>query len=356
MKSSASIALILLAAAQAAEPPVPLNLPISHFQGLCRDDKTFADRACYTNFDPGQAGFGLSYRPPTCDTSTPVTDRQREVIAAAYRRAPDYAQTRLCQLTQLFVAPSSQGSWSFWEGPDRPPGKGVYIGISEWKLASEMTFADAENETTDELLGLEDSNGRNAQRLPRLHTTSRPDSGLTVLATLAHELGHLLLSDSNADGIDPGHPRRKVSGPPRSACFEGVFLALSWNADMFRQHMRRWVGFGDQNQNERKNPDLQFDLKQLRTAVQEDKLDIANDAITRIYESREFVSFFASVSPEEDFVETYKYKVLADVMANQPVGLQLRGQEINVLDFVGKGIPAKKVECLRELGLLTSRP
>ena len=74
-----------------------------------------------------------------------------------------------------------------------------------------------------------------------------------------------------------------------------------------------------------------------------------------MYASKEFASVFASLSPEEDFVETYKYRVLADTAQKPSVSFRLRGRDINVLDYLDSGVPAKKVECLRDLGLLTSQ-
>ena len=363
MKSSALISLVVLMvaySAQAAESPDPTGPPVSHFQGSCESDPDgtkFAARACYTRYDPGKAGFGRLYRPPTCHKSPQVTEGQRELLAKAYSRAPSYVKAKLCRLTQLFVTRSYQGpwgSWGFWEGRDRPPGKGVYVAISERDLghASKESVADGENQTIRELLGLADG----GRHLVRLQSADPPDPPLTVLAALSHELGHALVADSNADGTDRRHPRRKVSGPPQSACFEDAFLSASWDAERFHRHMTRWVYFGDQNHNRQKNPDVEYNLNRLRAAMRKGNVDAANDAIRDVYLSREFVSFFASLRPEEDTVETYKYKVLADAAPNQTIGFRLRDREINVLDYLKSEIPAKKVECLRDLGFLTGQP
>jgi len=67
------------------------------------------------------------------------------------------------------------------------------------------------------------------------------------------------------------------------------------------------------------------------------------------------VSSRQSISPEEDVVETYKYKVLADAAQKPSVIFRLRGQEVNVLDYLDSGVPATKVQCLRDLGFLTSQ-
>jgi hypothetical protein len=364
MKASILIPLIFFvsaSSAQAAERPRPSEPPSSHFQGSCDSDpdgKRFAEKACYTTYNPGKAGFGAAYHPPGCDKSGELTARQKETLAKAYARAPDYVKAKLCRLTKLFVTHSTDGawvSWGFWEGADRPPGKGIYVAISERDLGSEQSFTDAENKTVDALLGRADGR-RSSSRLPSLRTSAPAEPDLAVLGVLTHELGHALLADTNADGTDPRHPRRQVSGPPTSKCFEDAFLGASWDANRFHRNMRRWVAFGDQYHNSQKNPDAGHNLDRLRIAARRGRIDLANDAITNVYRSKEFISFFASVSPEEDFVETYKYKVLADAARNQPIAFRLSGHDVNVLDFLDSGIPAKKVECLRDLGLLTGRP
>ena len=75
-----------------------------------------------------------------------------------------------------------------------------------------------------------------------------------------------------------------------------------------------------------------------------------------MYRSREFVGVAASVSSWEDAVDTFKYKVLADVMPNQSIVFPLGDQDVNVLDLLKSGVVAKKVDCLRELGFFTGQP
>ena len=67
--------------------------------------------------------------------------------------------------------------------------------------------------------------------------------------------------------------------------------------------------------------------------------------IEKIYDKR-FVSLFAAVSPEEDFVETYKYMVLADVTA-----LKLKIDLAGAPDVLGKvrnatGNLKNKIDCV----------
>jgi hypothetical protein len=368
MKSSALIPLVFLmvsCSAQAAGlsslkgPPEP---PASHFRGSCESDPDgtkFAEKACYTSYYPGEQGFRGRYRRPRCASSPQVTRDQRDVLARVYSRAPDYLQSRLCRLTQVFVirpAPWGPVGWGFWEGPDRPPGTGVYLAIADRELRSRKSIADAENQIVDQLLGVAPAFRNRALLSARLRAEDSSDPTLTILGAIAHEMGHVLVADANADGTDIHHPRRRVSGPPRSACFEEAFLGTSWNADIFHRNMRRWVDFGDQHNNRQINPASTFNLERERSAVRLRQFAAVGNAIERVYRNREFVSVQADVAPEEDVVETYKFKVLADATPNQPIVFRLGTQEINVRDLVESGIPARKVQCLRDLGFLTSPP
>jgi hypothetical protein len=74
------------------------------------------------------------------------------------------------------------------------------------------------------------------------------------------------------------------------------------------------------------------------------------------YSSKEFVGFAALANPLEDAVETYKYKVLADVMGNQKAGFDLGGRDINVFDLLNSGVLQKKVQCLSDIGFLSGQP
>ena len=189
-----------------------------------------------------------------------------------------------------------------------------------------------------------------------LRSTDPVDPELTVLAGLAHELGHALVADTNTDGFDENHPRREVSGPPQSKCFADAFIGASWDAERFRKSMRRWVDFGMQYGNRQKNPDVRYSLSRLRTLVGQGKFEEVNAKLRSVYRSREFVGVAASVSSWEDAVDTFKYKVLADVMPNQSIVFPLGDQDVNVLDLLKSGVVAKKVDCLRELGFFTGQP
>ena len=247
--------------------------------------------------------------------------------------------------------------WGFWEGPDRlPDSKSVYVAISERELTNKKSFADVENRTTRDLLRYSGGDRGEGKGLVQLKTQAALDPEVTVLGELAHELGHALVADANMDGIQRDHPRRKVSGPPRNACFEDAFVRASWNEERFNRHLQRWIDFGNQYDNRAKNPDLKFSLERLRQDVRRGTIKSANRLIEETYSSKEFVSFAALINPLEDVVETYKYKVLADVLANQKVRFDLGGRGIDVFDLLSSGVLQKKVQCLTDIGFLSGQP
>ena len=348
--------MLAVQAVQAAEHGGPTEPPVTHFQGTCDSDpdgRKFAERACYTDYNPGKARKGRYYKPPTCDKSQPVDEQQRTMLAKVYSRAPDYMKSKLCRLTQIFVTRANDWGpwgWGFWEGADRPPGKGVYVAISGHELATKQSIAEAENETVDRLVS---RHGRTERSLLRLRSPDPADPELTVLGELAHELGHALLADSNGDGVDEAHPRRRISGPPQSACFEDAFIKASWDPDRFHRHMRRWSEFGAQYGNEPRNREVS--LSRLRAAVRKGRIRAANDVISAVYDSREFAGPAAIPNPIEEVAETYKLKVLTDVAASSPITFQLKGKDLNLSDLLKSDVLSKKVECLRALGFLADQ-
>jgi hypothetical protein len=119
--------------------------------------------------------------------------------------------------------------------------------------------------------------------------------------------------------------------------------------------MRRWVDFGFQNNNVQKNPESEFNVARVRAAVRARNFAVADEAIKNVYRNNEFVTLQAKVAPEEDWAETYRYKVLLDASPKELV-FRLDGQEINVRKLLESDVLAKKVQCLRDFGFLTAQP
>jgi hypothetical protein len=121
---------------------------------------------------------------------------------------------------------------------------------------------------------------------------------LAVLSQIAHELGHVLFYD-----IDAGNIRNQALWN----CFYNSNSPYQGQWKIFQQ-ARRWVTFNDDRGNKHKK-----DNKNL-TDIDKDEIHKQkyDDASKDIYDivSGDWASVFAAVSPEEDFVETYKAMAL----------------------------------------------
>jgi hypothetical protein len=228
----------------------------------------------------------------------------------------------------------------------------VYIVLPDTVLKSATSLAAAESAAYAALFNL----NTYPAGLPQLSSKAggpANSKGAGTLAILAHELGHMLLADANADGTGGDghkHPRTtKADGtalcdPPQDKCFESDFVGAAgdthrWNASFFHAHMRRWIRYnrmGDQNGNKHQSGAINF--KDIWDKVKANKWADATAGITGIYGNGEFVSLFAAVTPEEDFVETYKYRALAAAKDPnlQSLDLAIAGSKVDLLDAVRK--------------------
>jgi hypothetical protein len=357
---------------------VCMATPATHFlQGQFKcdnpsDSDWFANHACYLDaFDPGGVA-GLQtpgYRRPTCSTTKSLTTNQKNTLRMAHATAPTHMKMKLCQLSlhdctgtnkdscfQLFLTDTSD-SWGFWEAPDicgdaatppctgsprspAPPfGGGIFIAIPDAVLG--LSLAQFENAELKSLAGL--------AAVPHLYTEGTAsqtptDPKYAVLAALAHEMGHLLLSDRNADEYFSMHPRRVPShvdhGGPSIVCFRDSILGQSWDQARFEGHAKRWIAFNAYNGDQLTHyPNFWQDL----LAALDDNAKIT--MITRLYGDHEFVSLWAALRPEEDFVEAYKYKVLYDAMNGQPI--TFGNMNMNVFDTLTQNTRGNtKLQCL----------
>jgi hypothetical protein len=338
-------------AAKRSKSSKPYADATSYFRGPCESDPDgtkFAARACYLDrkFDAASLADRRSYQRPTCDRSIEIAASRKAVLAKAYTLAPNYMRGRLCRLTQLFLtnADAPWGSWGLWEAKDRPPGTGIFIAVSDRYLGDVKSLGEFETEVVAKLVGI--STPTDLKRTARF--TGGDDPVIVALSVLAHELGHILLAVSNADGANPQHPRRKVLGPPVSACFDQAFIAQSWDRKGFQKSMRRWVPFADQAKNKQKN--VSFNLESLRG-----KAESVDDAVRRVYDSGEFATPWAAITPDEELPELFRYKVLADV--KQPLAIRAPGKarDVSLREFLAGPVMRRKVDCLRQLKLFAAR-
>jgi len=336
-----------------------------------RPDPQIAQKLCYlrTDFDPKDLFHNGDPKRGTCKAASP---NQKARVQRALDLAPEYVRKRLFCMKGIFLTTGGGfGSWGLWEAPDsqkgnpdRKPndGKGnnrLFVAISEDAVKDDAKLDSLQVGNLANLLHVP------GQLTQVAHFESADDPAWATLAYLAHELGHILVGLSNADGSDPNHPRRNAnvgSGAPIDTCFETVFLDGSppippdgsWDKNLFHTplNMNRFFKFGDQGTNKQKN--ISFILSDLTGDAAK-----ANAALLALYQSGEFVSGMAAVSPVEHMVVTFEFKVLADAVPlsgmSKPMIRPPASQAMLLNDFLTMTRPKQRqVDCLARLGMLTA--
>ena len=160
-------------------------------------------------FDPQATNQYHSPSGPIVGDNSPPYSRD---LIAAYNAAPPFFQGMLCGLDGVFIVknqcntnPCVPGdvidySWGSREHPSQfpsgPPAKyGRYIAISQqlWRAGQPPSLTAYETGRLQHLLG--DWTKRKNNVSPPSLSYAKPNSGMSVLAALAHEFGHVLWWD-----------------------------------------------------------------------------------------------------------------------------------------------------------------
>ena len=321
------VTLLYLASAQsrpatAATPPCPSGLA-GPFNVYLLGPK----------FDPTAAN--PTYASPTSTTiltlpppATPTPSAMVADLSQAFAIAPQSILKQLCGLDGIFVNTNdcnpfdysadvcsgsltpkqvTEDSWGYREGPwqfppSAPPGHyGKYIAISAGPWSTATSHAPPYSGYEQMLLN---------QLLPWPSGATPPAYGaaasadtpaMAVLAALAHELGHVLWYDNF---------RPTAGGPYDFDTFcDGTFFAGSW------RHVDQpplWRQFGaPQNSHVLSDPNVADNVADIALALVHRNPGLAADLLHRIYMTKgRWASLFAAFSPDEDFVETFKFYVL----------------------------------------------
>jgi hypothetical protein len=250
------------------------------------DGNCVADRICW--IDPSwNPETGVN---PPCQTRSNPRDQARlrsydGTLQEAVAMAPSGTYADLCRITRYFVVPrgNSQAdgtSWGLWENPANPryDGRGnAYIAISEEAFGTNYT-------PYEERLQNLVVRGTAGQ-----YRASQDTNILSVLSIISHELAHL-----------------KWYGYPTGPRVSELSCYTAFDASWTSLPNRSWVPFADKGNSRHRNGRVPQPGKNGNAT----RPQLTQQEVTQIYESGEFISVFAAVSPEEDFVETYKALVL----------------------------------------------
>jgi hypothetical protein len=336
------------------------------------------------NFEPATAfAHPAGYASPTSSTSlTPGTAMYKD-LQQAFTIAPAFFKQLLCGLDGVFIntvdcsfdytndiCPGltdkqiTDASWGFREGPSlfppnqQPSQYNKYIAMSAgpWQQAGipAPNFSAYEQRILDQLLPW--SSSASVQKPTYGPANTGADiSAMTVLAALAHEFGHVLWYDTF----------RPVPGGPYdwSTFCHGTFFANSWRQV---DAPPPWRSFGAiQNSH---HPSA-IAVQDIAIALLHQDFRSAGDLIQGINPVQgsnlqgifatngRWASMFAAFSPDEDFIETFKFYVLTKALdvdtSNNLHALNFLAIDVYGTNQVGYNIPddyskGKKSELIRK--------
>jgi hypothetical protein len=247
-----------------------------------------------------------------------------QALQNAFLLAPHAFQDRLCGLSGIYVngptacsklAACIRNSWGFrvWLNPKT---YGNYIAISAglWNLTcpngSTYVYHCFETDLLNAVLG-SDPTGILSPRHPAANAEA-DNFDMTILAALAHEVGHVQwyqMMSPNGPGTLLGIP----TYDPNGFC-GGNFFNQSWATPV--PAPPAWRQFGQiataQHLAGPKNIIAMIDRD-----VRNRALPVAASLLDQLHQAKApWPSYFASISPDEDFVETYKFYVLTNAQKN----------------------------------------
>jgi len=243
---------------------------------------------------------GLATPDPNGNATLVNEDPYLSSLCLAYNAAPSKFKAQLDGLKATYIdktctagARCSSTSWGF-----RPPGtQDTYIALSAGLWDGDVpTYSQFEYLVCSNLLGT-------TCPIPAGGTAPNPGiqpnadtQTMTIVAVLAHELGHLTWVVGNMEFYScPG---------------QGKFSDISWNKTDLLQ---RYHQFGIQSGNTPKAGKQKNDIiTDIASGVQ----NTIDKDLDQIYKDDNWASLFATVDMDEDFVETYKLRVLTTLTSN----------------------------------------
>jgi hypothetical protein len=241
----------------------------------------------------------------------PIPQTWANDLDQAFAIAPPAFQDQLCRLNGVFIDPTSCGDpvacfGRSWGLSQRRYGHGKYIALSVGFWANPSpSYAQYESALMQSVLPLP---------LPGA-TYSSPQScapfgvcsgantfAMTLLAALAHEMGHIRWYDL----VDPN---------PANFCADatGNFFSESWSNTVHRPPPWRDVltpGERNRLRHAHQWPDSHAFPPYIDDIDNSSGSTRANLIYGLLVATQPWASGLAAISPDEDFVETYKFKVL----------------------------------------------
>jgi hypothetical protein len=320
---------VVLSACVPAPPPAP---PPPFAAATCPDGQPFLQ---HVQFLPSRYDPSVSHDAAPAPTTSPVaidpsTSPYATALQNAFLLAPTAFQVRLCSVTRIYVnGPSScnavdcliGGSWGY-----RAKDGHTYVGITAalWNLPcpgyNSYVYHCFETDLLNTTLV---SNPIPPPQYARANAEA-DNLDMTVLAALAHEVGHLRWYEI----LNPNYSNNwgKPYDPNPNTFCSGTFFDDSWKK-VHKPPKWRYHGHRKQDNGLRDKHVQAPQILDIDTAISPLPL------LDRLYQPMQpWATFFGAVTPDEDFVETFKLWVLTNAQAQIPGEGPLRSLPIN---FVG---------------------
>jgi hypothetical protein len=354
------IAAACVACTPKPQPPPPSVWSTEHRGHICTDEDSFIRSVHFLrpNYNP------MSFADP------PVTDKPLPAVVeadlrSAYKMAPAFFQRDVCALDGVFVNPDDcdpkspanvctfDSSWGFRSPNDPNKGKRyIAISLSNWPIVghpprrSDSRYDGREPDrrpaprltdySTSQLNTLlKELSHLNLKALPKFDSSGDDAanvSGMTVLAVLSHELGHVRWYDW-VEPVPGTDHKYNYDFSLLMNCVPGGFFSGSWNPvgdpnEAFIAPI--WLPFGKPasaehvehatgpaideftHPGQRKGDGSRHDADTYRPRRGGNQPAAAlADSLNDLYsDNRPWASLLGSLSPTEDLVETYVLSVL----------------------------------------------
>ena len=315
-----------------------------------------------SGYDPGKNFSGSA--PGIAGTPIDPNSLYAAALQNAFAFAPPQLQTRLCNLNGIYVnGPVScnttaclSGAWGY-RAFNANSQKYIAIPAALWNLgcpgASEYAYHCYESDLLNTVVRWGTANPSPPQYAPANVDTL----DMTVLAALAHEVGHIVWYEV----FNPRNPGRDYD-PNNSNFCGGRFFVNSWESRVHKPP--QWRGLGDRNQGST-GPDKHLIAPQISDvdrAIRTGAVTLALTDLDQLYQpSQPWATYLGAISPDEDFVETFKFWVLTNAQSGKVSGDgPLTSLPIQFVAGSGENIPqafvnssktalAAKVSCIGQI-------
>ena len=322
-------------------PTVPTVVPLGPgFDAANYGDCSVKGDTCDNPPTVGTVGTGSRQVPAMPPTA--MSD-----IQAAFNIAPSFFKTELCNLDRIYIDTILNSNNPFARGirerlypadPTLPRRKEIGISAQVWSTLASAThppYASYENWLFTALLsplppGAATSwaNAFTYQAVPDpaspSSTPSNPNA-VAALAIIAHEMGHIIWFDKSAGTMTRC---TKASRPQ--------FSLYSWPGSGVVHGFRR-LGQQDNNNHTNDGPDIAKISSDLRfnSPPNSGLYPAAVSDLRAVFGSGNWASLFATVSLDEDFVETFKLWVLTD-SGDPIIALHVNIPTLNPIDILAR--------------------